>query len=156
FTQPIVSWPYLTDVEIRASHRVGGIVAVGDSITDGFPGPMDGNGRYPDLLARRLAAADGPRLAVQNAGISGNAVTRTLVTAFGPKLLDRLDADVIDQAGAGVVIVMEGTNDLGFPPPATAAQVIAGLESAVERLHAAGFRVILGTQTPSKDTSSLG
>jgi lysophospholipase L1-like esterase len=153
FTRTLGSWPFLTDVEIRASQRVGAVVAVGDSITDGFPGPFDGNGRYPDLLARRLAAAGGPRIAVQNAGISGNAVTRDNQVVFGPRLLDRLDADVIDQAGAGIAIVMEGTNDLGFPPTATAAEVIAGLESVVDRLHLAGFRVILGTQTPCKDTT---
>jgi lysophospholipase L1-like esterase len=153
FTQTLGSWPYLTDVEVRASRRIAGLVALGDSITDGYPGPVDGNGRYPDLLARRLADAHGLRFAVQNAGISGNRVLGDgFLPLFGPKLVDRLDLDAIDQAGASVVILMEGTNDLGFPPAPTAAEVIAGLQSTVDRLHLAGFRVILGTQTPSKDT----
>jgi lysophospholipase L1-like esterase len=154
FTQKLGSWPFLTDLELRAPRAIGSVVTVGDSITDGYPGPLDGNGRYPDLLARRLAAA-GVRLAIQNAGISGNRVLRDgLIPGFGPNLLDRLALDVIDQAGASVAIVLEGTNDLGQPPMATAADVIAGLQTVVERLHAAGFRVLLGTQTPSKDTSS--
>jgi lysophospholipase L1-like esterase len=51
---------------------------------------------------------------------------------------------------------MEGTNDLGRPSRASAADVIAGLENAVGRLQAAGFRVLLGTQTPSKDPGTFG
>lgn len=70
--------------------------------------------------------------------------------AFGPALLGRLEQDAIDQAGAGIVLLMVGTNDIGLTPQPTAAEMIAGLESAVERLHLAGLRVLLGTQTPSK------
>jgi lysophospholipase L1-like esterase len=148
FTNTLAAWAFLTDVEVRASRRIGAVVALGDSITDGFPGPSDQNGRYPDLLARRLAAA-GARLAVQNAGISGNRVLRDgLVPSLGPRLLDRLDHDAIDQVGASVVILMEGTNDLGLPPTATPAEVIAGLQSAIERMRRAGLRVLVGTQTP--------
>jgi hypothetical protein len=72
FTERLGSWPYLTDVDVRAPRRVGAIVALGDSITEGFPGPIDQNARYTDCLARRLAATARPRPAVQNAGISGN------------------------------------------------------------------------------------
>lgn len=154
FTQSISTSPFLTDVEVRASRRVGGVVALGDSLTEGFPGPADTEGRYPDLLARRAAEVRGLRIAVQNAGIGGNRVLRDgLAQRFGPALLDRLDADAIDQAGAGIVILMEGTNDLGLEPAATAAEVIAGLQNAVDRLHLAGFRVILSTQAPCKDVA---
>jgi lysophospholipase L1-like esterase len=149
FTRTLGSWPFLTDVEVQAPRRVGAVVALGDSITDGFPGPVDGDGRYPDLLARRLAAEGGTPLAVQNEGISGNQILRDgPVPSFGPKLVDRLAHDTLDQAGARVVLLLEGTNDLGVPPPATAAAVIAGLQTIVDRLHAAGLRVILATQTP--------
>ena len=153
FAQPISSWPFLTDLEVRAPRRIGAVVALGDSITEGFlPGAADTNGRYPDLLARRIADVRGLRLAVQNAGIGGNSVLRDgLAIRFGPSLSDRLAADAIDQAGARIVILMEGTNDLGLQPPATAAEVIAGLQSAVDRLRGVGFRVILGTQTPCED-----
>jgi lysophospholipase L1-like esterase len=108
-------------------------------------------GRYPDLLARRLAAA-GARLAVQNAGISGNRVLRDgLVPSLGPRLLGRLDRDAIDQVGASIVIMMEGTNDIGLPPMATPVEVIAGLQSAVERMRGAGLWVLVATQTPCTD-----
>jgi lysophospholipase L1-like esterase len=151
FTGTLTTWPFLTDVEIRAPRRVGALVAVGDSITDGVGSPSDQNRRYPDLLARRLATV-GARLAVQIEAISGNEVLRdSFVPSFGRSLLDRLDRDVLDRAGARVVILMEGTNDIGVPPPATAAQVIGGLQTAVDRMHRAGLRVILGTLPPCKN-----
>ena len=152
FTSTLGTWPFLTDLEVRAPRRVGAVVALGDSITDGFPGPVDGNGRYPDLLARRLAAAGGPTLAFQNEGISGNEVLRSgALPMFGPSLLSRLDADTLDQAGASIVLLMEGTNDIGVPPTPSAAEVIAGLEEVLERLHDAGLRVIIGTLPPCRD-----
>jgi lysophospholipase L1-like esterase len=152
FTQTLGAWPFLTDVEVRASRRVGAVVALGDSITDGFGGPINQNLRYPDLLARRLATETAARLAVQNEGISGNEVLRAgILPMFGPSLLTRLDLDALDQRGARAVILMEGTNDIGVPPPPTAAAVTVGLQTAVDRLRAAGLRVILGTLPPCKD-----
>jgi lysophospholipase L1-like esterase len=153
FTQKVGSWPYLARVEVRARNDVGAVVAVGDSITEGVGSEPGENRRYPDFLARRLATAGLPS-AVQNAGISGNQVLTDGVPAFfGPALLTRLDADVIALEGARVAIVMEGTNDLGSASPASADAVIAGLQAIVARLHAAGLRVILGTQTPAKTTA---
>src|SRR5262245_15354955 len=150
FTGTVTTWPFLTDVEVRASRRVGALVAVGDSITDGVGSPKDQDRRYPDLLARRLAAA-GIELAVQNEAIGGNQGLRDAAApTFGPSLLARLDRDVLDQAGARIVILMEGTNDIGIPPLPSAAQVIDGLQSAVDRMHGVGLRVILGTLPPSK------
>ena len=152
FTQSITTWPFLTDLEVRASRRVAAVVAIGDSITDGHGSTIDTNSRYPDLLARRVAAERRLHIAVQNSGIGGNRVLRDgTAIRFGPALLDRLDADATGQAGAGIVILMEGTNDLALEPTATSAEVIAGLQSAVDRLHVAGLRVILGTQAPCND-----
>ena len=151
FTRKLGNWPYLAAVEVKAAKTMGGVVAVGDSITDGVGAPPDSNRRYPDFLARRLATAGRPlAAAVQNAGISGNQVLTDGPPIYGRSLLTRLDADVIALAGARVVILMEGTNDLGASPPATADAVIAGLQTIVARLHTAGLRVLLGTQTPAK------
>jgi hypothetical protein len=54
------------------------------------------------------------RLAVQAEGITGNRILQDGPTPpSGPKLLDRLDRDVVDQAGARAVIVMEGRTTSG-------------------------------------------
>ena len=69
------------------------------------------NSRWPDYLARRLAARKGPRVGVLNAGISGNQV---LGDGAGVSALARFDRDVLMQTGVTHVIVMEGINDIGL------------------------------------------
>ncbi len=159
FRDTMVEWPYLADLEVQARRPTAAVVVVGDSITDGAGATVDGNTRYPDALARRLAASTGlPRLAVQNAGIAGNRLLggAAKIPSFGPALLDRIERDVADQAGARVVIVLAGTNDLGRRvAPASAGEVIAGLETAVARVHAAGLPVLLGTPTPCKNAPGV-
>lgn len=147
FTVESTTRAYITDVEVKAPRRVGAVVALGDSITDGT-GPSDVNQRYTDFLARRLAAAGGgrPRLSVLNAGIGGTGLLND-APFFGPSALHRLDADVIGQAGASVAIVLDGTNDLSGP--SNVDEVIAALRTIVDRLHDAGLSVLLGTQTPA-------
>jgi len=155
FTQELGSWPWLTGVEVRARRSAGAVVNLGASTTDGDGSDLDGNARYPDFLARRLAAGGRPRLAVLNAGISGNRLIGDFPRAYsGPSALTRLRRDVIDQAGASDVIVQLGTNDIGFtppPPPASVAQEIAALKTLVRRLHHARLRVILTTLTPARN-----
>ena len=101
---------------------------------------------------RRLVRAARP-LSVVNEGISGNRVRLDALPSspeiFGPSGLSRLDGDVLATAGVTDAILLEGINDLGQTPPATAAQVIAGLQQVVTRLQVAGVRVHLGTLTPS-------
>ena len=88
-----------------------------------------------------------------NEGIGGNRIRLDAVPTspeiFGPSTLFRLDGDVLAVSGATDVIVLEGINDIGQDPPATAAQVIAGLQQVVTRLQVAGLRVLVGTLTPS-------
>jgi lysophospholipase L1-like esterase len=120
-------------VDVLAPGRVGAVVALGDSITDGAlstearpKGARDT--RWPDFLARRLVRAGRP-LSVVNEGIGGNRISLDAVPnspeIFGPSALFRLDGDVLAVSGATDVIVLEGINDIGQNPPATAAQVIA-------------------------------
>ena len=151
------SWPFLNGVDVLAPARSGAVVALGDSITDGAlstearpKGARDT--RWPDFLARRLVRAGRP-LSVVNEGIGGNRVRLDAVPTspeiFGPSALFRLDGDVLAVSGATDVIVLEGINDIGQDPTATAAQVIAGLQQVVTRLQLAGLRVLVGTLTPS-------
>ena len=148
FTVESTRRTYVTDVEVKAPRRVGAVVALGDSITDGT-GPRDVSQRYTDFLARRLAAArrGRPRLSVLNAGLGGTGLLNDAFL-FGPSALHRLDADVIGQAGASAVIVLDGTNDLSGP--SNVDDVIAALRTIVDRLHDAGLSVLLGTQIPRR------
>src|SRR5215470_17342987 len=61
----------LSEIMVDASAKARAIVTYGDSITDGNKSTDDTNQRWPDILARRLAAAGGPPVAVLNEGISG-------------------------------------------------------------------------------------
>ncbi|UZF54984.1 GDSL-type esterase/lipase family protein [Gordonia polyisoprenivorans] len=167
FTVPTDQVPLVTGIDVAAPTSVTGIVAVGDSITDGFTAAqylgltedrsvIDTNVRYPDFLQRRLdrAGIDRP---VLNAGISGNRVTLgPAIFAYGPSLMDRVADDVIGVPGVRDVILLEGINDLGIPPGTDAATVIDGLRKVILRLHAAGLRVHLGTLLPAATSLSDG
>ena len=146
FTQRTTSRPFVTAVDVTAPGRTGAVVALGDSITDGSgAGP---GASWPELLARRVRRARRP-LSVLNAGIGGNRVLRGGDDPrFGPPALDRLDTDVLQQAGVSTVILLEGINDLGRG--ATAAALIDGLRRLVRRSRAAGLRVVHGTLTPAR------
>jgi lysophospholipase L1-like esterase len=141
---------YVTGIEVVAPGHVGAVVALGDSITEDTS--EDRSQRYTDFLARRLNAAHPrrPRMSVLNAGLAGTGVL-TDALFFGPSAVHRLRADVIDQPGASVVIVMDGTNDTA-DGPGSADAIIAALRTIVDQLHGAHLSVLLGTITPSKDT----
>ncbi len=158
FGQQAFSWFYLSGVDVRPLHgTAGAVVALGDSITDGYQSTTSGNDRWPDVLAGRLANSARP-MGVLNAGISGGRVLNDSA-CFGTSALSRLTADVLDQPGARAVILLEGINDIGFPtqPDAgctapntavTAQQIIAGYRQIIARAHGRGLRVIGATLTP--------
>jgi hypothetical protein len=109
FSQQTTARYYVDGLDVRAPRRVGSVVALGDSLTDGYQGPpnlvpedpgsIDRNQRYPDFLARRLLAHRRP-LSVLNAGISGNPVLANgYYPYFGPSAISRLRADVLRQPG---------------------------------------------------------
>jgi lysophospholipase L1-like esterase len=158
--------PLVTGIETPAAGAQAVLVAVGDSITDGEQRSprgeelgVDEDTRYPDFLARRLHdPVRGVSYSVLNQGIGGNQVLKDL---FGPSLQSRLDADVLSRPGVTDAILLEGINDLGFPPGASADDVISGLENAVARLKSfrgggrSSLNVLVGTLTPSGGTETL-
>ena len=52
-------WFFLCGVDVLASSETGGVVALGDSLTDGNISTIDAYCRWPDQLARRLVARGG-------------------------------------------------------------------------------------------------
>jgi lysophospholipase L1-like esterase len=153
FTTTISCWMFADGVDVLPSPRVvGTVVAFGDSITDGFLSTNNANRRYPDFLARRLQALPGRTLSVANAGISGNALLtfRTDLpfgVVFGPPAAARLARDVLTQAGARSVILLEGINDIGAFS-ARASDLIQADQQIIAQAHAAGLRIYGGTLVP--------
>jgi len=155
-------------LEVAAPQSVTTIVATGDSITDGSgsvtalpdgsPAPMTATDqRYPNHLQRRLLEAGMP-LTVANAGIGGNKLLGPgLLPQFGISLLDRLDADVLAVTGATHVLAMIGTNDSGTALPGqipSTEELIAGYKQLIERVQAAGMKIVLGTIPPAEGTAT--
>ena len=141
------SWMFLSAVDVRNPNVTGTIVAVGNSITDGFASTVDANKRWPDILAQRLLSGKSePVKAVINAGISGN---RVLTFGSGPSLLARFDRDVLMQSGVTHVIVLEGINDISRSTVdlVTADDIIFGHKQVIERAHERGILTYGATLT---------
>ena len=139
-----------------AGPEAGTIVALGDSITEGYSTTAGANRSWPDLLAERMQSD--PALAswgVVNTGISGNRVLRP---GAGDAAVARFTEDVLSRPGVRWVVILESINDInmsimpGMPPgqAVSAEQIIAGLDQLVSRAHFHGLKVAGGTVMPTK------
>ncbi|WP_306216372.1 GDSL-type esterase/lipase family protein [Actinoplanes sp. RD1] len=136
----------------------GTVVTLGDSITDGYQAIGPPGQRWTDVLADRLAQLPpARRLAVANAGISGNTVSDSpnpydpTGQCCGPPAPQRLDRDVLSVPGVRTVFLLEGTNDLGggsFAPPVPAATIIAAMQGIAARVQARHLRMVGATILP--------
>ncbi|WP_405726407.1 SGNH/GDSL hydrolase family protein [Streptomyces sp. NBC_00028] len=147
---PIGSWAYLDSVSVRAAPDTGAVVALGDSITDGWQSTTDLNRRWPDYLARRLQKTRTTVKGVANEGISGN---RVLTDGPGQSALNRLDRDVLSQPGVRTVFLLEGVNDIKSHTGVTAQHMIDGYREIADRVHAAGKCLVVSTVGPFKGWS---
>jgi lysophospholipase L1-like esterase len=147
-------WYFLSGVDVLAGSEAGGVVALGDSLTDGNISTIDAFCRWPDQLARRLVeranGSKGRPMGVMNQGLGGNRILHDLRGESG---LRRFDRDVLAQPGVTHAIVMLGTNDLRnrWAKPeeeVTAEQMIAGLQQMAVRAHGSGIKLIGATLTP--------
>ncbi|MEU0991794.1 SGNH/GDSL hydrolase family protein [Streptomyces sp. NPDC005953] len=148
----------VSSVDVRGVRNEGGVVAFGDSITDGWGSTPDTDRRYPDRLGERLLA-DGRRLGVVNAGISGNMLL-TDSLCYGDKGITRFRHDVLGQAGVRTAVVLIGINDIGggglpdwgcgVRPVVTADEVIEGHRALIRAARQRGVTVIGATLTPFK------
>ena len=149
-------WYQLAEVDVAAPPNAASIVALGDSITDGHGATTNGNDRWPDVLAERLQASPATRtLGVVNQGIGGN---HLLTDGLGPNVLARFDRDILAQAGAKYVILLEGVNDLGGltrlaevsqqEHDALVGRILAAYEQIVLRAHARGIKIFGATILP--------
>ncbi|MFI1885352.1 SGNH/GDSL hydrolase family protein [Streptomyces jumonjinensis] len=150
---------FLSGVEVAGARTEGSVVAFGDSITDGYASTPGADRRYPDRLSERLLA-DGRRLGVVNAGISGNMLL-TDSRCFGEKGLTRFRPEVLDRAGVRTAVVLIGINDIGggglpdvscaVRPVVGAEQIIAGHRELIRSVRQRGVTVVGATMTPFKN-----
>jgi len=151
-------WFFVSGIDVLASSETGGVVAVGDSLTDANISTLDAHCRWPDQLARRLQARRGGRpMGVMNQGLGGN---RILHDIRGDSGLRRFDRDVVAQPGVTHVIIVLGTNDLRnrWAKPeeeVTADKMIAGLKQLAVRARTAGIRIFGGTLLPFENETFL-
>ena len=144
-------WFFVSGIDVLAGRKTGGVVAFGDSLTDANISTHDTYNRWPDQLARRLAARKDSRpLGVMNQGLGGNRVLHDL---RGDSGLRRFDRDVLAQPGVSHAIIMLGTNDLRnrIAKPdqeVTAEQMIAGLFQMALRAQTRGIKLFGATLTP--------
>jgi lysophospholipase L1-like esterase len=141
---------FLAGVMVEGPQPPATVVALGDSLTDGNGATPDADARWPDALAERLA----PRGAgVLNAGISG---ARLLGDGMGRNALARIGRDVFSRPGVRAVIVLLGTNDIGWPggpfaprePAMTIEALTQGYGALAELARAHHVRLIAATLPP--------
>jgi lysophospholipase L1-like esterase len=155
-------WFFLSAVDMRMPVNTSLVVCLGDSITDGTASTLNGDDRWPDVLARRFARVEANRVAVVNAGIGSNQITGPETYSpqapfnGGPAAVDRIDRDVVGLSGVTTVIWFEGINDLSRG--ASVQEVMDGLKKGVARMRAAipGVRLIGATITPAVGSHAKG
>jgi lysophospholipase L1-like esterase len=154
-------WPFVSGVSVVTSGRPGDtIVAITDSATL--------ISQWPKALAERLNARHIDNLGVVSTALAGNRLLFNSAgpagpeTQWGQSVFTRFDRDVLGQAGAQVVIVWIGLNDLAgagafYPASENASvdDVIAGLRQLVGRAHDHGLSILGCTISPMGGNTSL-
>ena len=159
---PGIAW--LARVDVQSSNGARAIVALGDSITNGFRASALVD--WPDMLQDRLDAARCPR-AVLNAGIDGNQVAAANGSfGLGEPMRDRVGNDVLAASRVRYLIVLGGVNDIGLSTMAAhrrkkqtpdagalAGPVIAAQKAILDAARARGLRVYGATILPFEGTT---
>jgi lysophospholipase L1-like esterase len=159
FDRRATSWFFLAGIDVAGSGARGAVLTFGDSITDGHGSTFGADRRWPDVLAARLERSTGGRLAVVNAGISGNRLLDTddprleSGTTAGPRPrgrsgVARADRDIAEPAGTRTMVLMLGINDIRADATPTVAEVWSGYERIVATARARGIRVLGATLLP--------
>jgi lysophospholipase L1-like esterase len=156
-------------VPTQASRHV--IVAFGDSIVDGDGSTPETDHNWPSDLFRRLEKIHkSSPFAVVNEGIAGNRLLGDgPIASLGVSALARFDRDVLSVPGVTDVILLEGTNDIGFPgarignlslaavaDAPTVEAIINAYQQLIARAHARGVRIIGCTIMPSEGAAIQG
>ncbi|MCV2484743.1 SGNH/GDSL hydrolase family protein [Flavobacterium sp. SH_e] len=137
-------WYSIMGLDVVASKKTSNVICLGNSITDGRGSGTNKQNRWTDILAARLAADKTTQnIGVLNLGIGGNCVVKG---GLGPTALERFDRDVLSQAGAKWLVILEGINDIGGikraeDAPAKAQEIIEAYKIMIDKAHSKGIKV---------------
>lgn len=148
---------WLSFVEVLPPKRIGALVIIGASISEGSTTLPDANRRVNDVLSRWINPSSGsPRLAVLN---QGTGCARLLWDICGPKGLTRFDREALNVTGVTQVLIDLGYADIILPTAidwpheiVSAEQIIDGLRQLVRRARLRGLRVYGATAPPNGST----
>src|SRR6478609_1369619 len=144
-------WYVINAIEVKAPKSGSSIAALGNSITDGRGSGTNKQNRWTDILSERLLQNKATKnISVLNMGLGGNCVLRD---CLGPAAVNRIERDVLKQAGIRWLIVLEGVNDIGGTRDSiSAVRVANGLIEAygkiIDQAHAANIKVYGATILP--------
>ncbi|HEU5074752.1 MAG TPA: GDSL-type esterase/lipase family protein [Polyangiaceae bacterium] len=146
-------WYFINAIEVMAPAEAFAIVALGDSITDGY-GIHDEFKRWPDYLTAAINADPDLKdlVSVIDAGNGGNALLNG--DGYMDAGVDRVARDVLARPKVKHVIVLFGVNDILYGTfPSSGAQgmadnIIGGYQDIVEACRAAGVKVYGSPITP--------
>jgi len=135
-------WYYISGIDVMAAGTARGIVAIGDSITDGRGTDNDKNNRWTDIMAARIQAnAPTANVSTMNQGIGA-----TNLVGTGTAAQARFARDVLGQSGVKYAIVFDGVNDIGGG--ASFASMKTVYDQLISMAHAQGVLIYGATITP--------
>ena len=136
-------WWFISGIDVMADASARGVVAIGDSITDGRGTDTNRNNRWTDVLAARLLAnAATTNVSMMNQGIGAT----NLVGTSGTAAQARFARDVLGQSGVKYAIVLDGVNDIGGG--ASFASLKAAYDDLIAKAHARNVLIYGATITP--------
>lgn len=151
-TQSAAHWYFISSVEAWVPQRVGSLLIIGDSITDGRGSTTNKNDRWPNQLLARLQKNSATKyISIGNLAAGGN---RILADGLGPNAFGRVDRDILAHPGVQYAMIFEGVNDIGVAPPTPDAQdqiykrLVQAYKQMVTLIHAHGIPVFGATITP--------
>lgn len=146
--QRMTSWYFIQRLEIPAAADRFTFVTLGDSLTDGASIPDNSFARYSDELARRICADS----SLSGCGVAAMGIGGTAFCTFNSPIdgSKRVERDVLGVPGVKYLILMMGTNDIGYSGGDVSQKIIGEYKVLLEKCHSRGIKVIGMTITPNK------
>jgi lysophospholipase L1-like esterase len=141
-------WYYIAGIDVMADASAAGVVAIGDSITDGRGTDNDKNNRWTDFMAARLQA----NAATKNVATMNQGIGATNLIGSGTGAEGRFARDVLGQSGVKYAIVFDGVNDI-CSSNASFASMKTAYDNLISAAHAKGVLIYGATILPFNGNS---